>query len=89
MTRLGTLPLLLLTGMASAASAPTPEEDLATLGYISAARPGEFHAVPPSGNGFPEDILANMRIKLGGERPLPQPQQTPQTSAPEAPANGH
>ena len=86
MSLLRTIPLLLFAGMASAESAPTPQEDLATLGYISAARPGKFHAMPPSGNGFPEPILARMRMALGGERPMPS---APKPDSPAAATDGH
>ncbi|WP_226627462.1 hypothetical protein [Alloyangia pacifica] len=72
MTRLRTIPLLLIAGMASAESVPTTDDDLTNLGYISAARPGTYAAIPPSANGFPDTILANMRMKLGGERTLPE-----------------
>ncbi|WP_353475718.1 hypothetical protein PVT71_24335 (plasmid) [Salipiger sp. H15] len=75
MRRLAALSLLLLAGMASAEGPTTAEEDLKSLGYISAAKPGAFPALPPTSNAYPEDILANMRMKLGGERPLrPEPQ---------------
>ncbi|MCA0942279.1 hypothetical protein LCM08_21180 [Salipiger pacificus] len=89
MSLLRTIPLLLFAGMASAESAPTPKEDLATLGYISAARPGKFHEMPPSGNAFPATILARMRVALGGERPMPSAHAPAEPGKPSPPANGH
>lgn len=89
MRRLATLSLLVLAGAAAAEGPTTAEEDLDTLGYISAAKAAAFRELPPSPNGYPEDILVNMRIKLGGERPLPDTSQAPAHAAPEPPANGH
>lgn len=80
---------LLLAGMAAAEEPNSAKEDLDTLGYISAAKPGRFLALPPSANGFPENILARMRVKLGGERPLPAAPAPDAHGKPEASANGH
>ncbi|MGR3379391.1 hypothetical protein [Salipiger abyssi] len=78
------LPLILLAGAALAAGAPEAEDEEETPTFASAAVGGEFDALPPSGNGYPLEVLARIRIALGGEDPNAAPAEEP-----EAPSNGH
>ncbi|MCR8550569.1 hypothetical protein M4578_22325 [Salipiger sp. P9] len=86
MTLWRALPLLFLAGVAWAAGAPDPtpeaEDD---PGFASAAVGGEFDALPPSDRGYPLDLLARIRIKLGGEDPAA----AAPADEPEARTNGH
>lgn len=77
------LPLILLAGAALAADAPEPEDE-ETPTFASAAVGGAFDALPPSGNGYPLEVLARIRIELGGEDPNAAP-----AKEPEAPSDGH
>ena len=82
MIRRAPLPcLLVFAGIASAADAPEPEaSDEEETSFTSAAIGGRFDALPPSEYGFPVEILGQMRIRLGGEPPAPEPavEQTPE-----------
>ena len=89
MIRRAPLPcLLVFAGIASAADAPAPELGVSQeTSFTSAAIGGRFTALPPSEYGFPVEILGQMRIRLGGEPPAPEPvvEQTPEPE----PSDGH
>ena len=89
MIRRAPLPcLLILAGVASAADAPAPPLGVSQeTSFTSAAVGGRFTDLPPSEYGFPVEILAQMRIRLGGEPPAPEPvvEQAPAHK----PADGH